>query len=96
MLQLWAAQYAQYAAEGLVNHVEHAQRDIWLGLCSKLEREASGIVALKQACSVKNAPCEICNINTGERVSLAEVTADAEEFGLCEAEMLAMVSNGRR
>lgn len=91
MLQLWAAQRAQYVAESRVYHVEHAQRDIRLGLCGSLEREASGIVTLEQACSVENAPCEIGDINTGEGVRLAEVTADVEELGLCEVQILAMV-----
>jgi hypothetical protein len=82
LLQLWAVQLAQYATEGLVYHVENAQRDIWLGLCSKLEREASGIVALEQFCTVENTSSKVGNISTSESVGLAKVTADVEELGL--------------
>lgn len=94
VLQLWAAQHTEYAAQGLVYHIGHAQRDIWLGLCGSLECEASGIVALEQSCSVENASCKIGDINTGESVSLAEITADVEELRLCQAQMLAVLLNG--
>jgi hypothetical protein len=84
VLQLWAAQLAQDASEILVYHVEHAQRDVRLGLCSKLVREASGIIALEQSCSVEDASGEVGDINTGESVGRSEVTANIEEFGLCD------------
>jgi hypothetical protein len=82
VLQLWAVQLAQYAAEGLVHQVEYVQRDVWLSICSKLVGKASGIVALKQFCTVEDASSEVGDVNTGESVSLAEVTTDVEEFGL--------------
>lgn len=83
VLQLWAVQLAQYAAEGIVYYVEHVQRDIWLCIRSGLVGEASGIVALEQFCTVEDASSKVCDINTGESVSLAEVTADVKELGLC-------------
>jgi hypothetical protein len=82
MLQLRATQLTQHATKILVHHVKHAQRDVWFGLCSKLVREASGIVALEQACGVEDASGEVGHIDAGEGVGGAEVTADVEEFGL--------------
>jgi hypothetical protein len=86
VLQLWAVQLAQYATEGLVYQVEYVQCDIWLGICSSLVGEASGIVALEQFCTVEDASSEIGDIDTGESVSLAEVTTNVEELGLCETQ----------
>jgi hypothetical protein len=82
MLQLRATQHTQHATKILVYYVRHAQRNVWLGLCSKLVCEASGIVALEQACSVEDASGEVGDVDTGESVGGAEVTADVEEFGL--------------
>jgi hypothetical protein len=82
MLQLRAAQLTQHTAQILVHHVKNAQRDVWLGLCSKLVCEASGIIALEQACGVEDASGEVGDVDAGEGVGGAEVTADVEEFGL--------------
>jgi hypothetical protein len=86
LLQLWAVQLAQYAAERLVHHVENVQRDIWLGIRSSLVCEASGIVALEQIRTVEDASSEVGDIDTGESVSLAKVTTDVEELGLYETQ----------
>jgi hypothetical protein len=82
MLQLRTTQLTQDVAQILIHHVKHTQRDVWFGLCSKLVCETSGIVALEQACSVEDASGEVADVDAGEGVGFAEVTADVEEFGL--------------
>ena len=84
MLQLRAAQNAQNTSQRRVDRVEHAERDIGLGLSGKLVCETSCIVALSQVCSVVDASGEVVDVDAGEGVSCAGVSSNVEEFGLLE------------
>lgn len=82
MLQLRAAQLAQNTSQRRVHHVEHAKRDIRLGLSGKLVCEASCIVALEQVLSVVDASSEVGYVDACEGVGFACVSANVKEFGL--------------
>jgi len=84
VLQLRAAQNAQNTSQRRVHRVEHAERNIRLGLSGKLVGETSCIVALKQVCSVVDASGEVVDVDAGEGVSCAGVSSNVEEFGLLE------------
>lgn len=82
MLQLRAAQLAQNTSQRRVHHVEHAKRDIRLGLGGKLVCKASCIVAFGQVLSVVDASSEVGHVDAGKGVGFAGISTNVKELGL--------------
>ena len=55
LTKLWAAELRHNLAENVGDWVEEAEENIWLGLSSKLEDEASKVVALCKVAEVDEA-----------------------------------------
>lgn len=88
LLQLRAAQSTQQRTK-LIQHIskrtQKSTDKIHIRCCGSLKNETSEIVALEKASCVEDSSSQVRDVHAGKGVGLAEVTANAEEFGVDES-----------
>jgi hypothetical protein len=74
-LQLRAVKASNHLANGTQERIKRVQKNVRLSLSSKLVDEASKVVALCECLRIEDASSEVGNVDAGEGVGCAGVSA---------------------